>query len=145
MIVIIFDYYNYYNINSKICTLIYHYPFSVIDTNPYLNDPKITTTMPIPLIRPTGSPKYNVPNATNKTCLTLAAMQRVRAEVTLFAMNEDTFNENDKMPESRTTCKAGPAASSSHLLIIADTSPVTILMMIIMMIITKTFLHDYDT
>ena len=37
------------------------------------------------------------------TCFTLAAIQRVRAEVSLFAMKEETFSENDRMPESRTT------------------------------------------
>jgi len=79
------------------------YPFSVIDTNPYRNEPMMTMTIPIPLRRPTGSPKYSVPNATSSTCLTLAAIHKVRAEVTLLAMNDDTFNENDRMPDSSTT------------------------------------------
>jgi hypothetical protein len=57
----------------------------------------------------------------------LAAIHKVSADVTLFAMNDDTFNEKDKMPDSKTTCRAGPAANSSQRLIISETSPVTIL------------------
>ena len=38
--------------------------------------------MPRPLSSVTASPKYRVPKHTNSTCFTLAAMQRVSADVT---------------------------------------------------------------
>jgi hypothetical protein len=49
------------------------------------------------------------------TCLTLAAMQRVRGDVTRFATNELQFNEKERTPEMRTTTKTEPEVSSLHL------------------------------
>lgn len=58
-----------------------------------------------------------------QTCFTLAAMHRVRAEVTLLAIKLLTFSENERMPERSTTWGAGPRASSFHRPMISPTSP----------------------
>ena len=57
------------------------------------------------------------------TCFTLAAIHNVRGDVTLFAMKLLTLRENDRIPERRTTCGAGPVANSFHLPTISPTSP----------------------
>ena len=79
------------------------YPFSVIETKPYLKEPKITIIIPSPLSNPTASPKYKIQNATNNTCFTFAAIHKVRAEVTLLAIKDDTLSEKDKIPDRSTT------------------------------------------
>ena len=57
------------------------------------------------------------------TCFTLAAMHKVKADVTLFAMKLLTLSENDNIPDNNTTCGAGPTANSFHRPMISLTSP----------------------
>jgi hypothetical protein len=44
-----------------------------------------------------------VEKAIMSTCLTLAAMQSVNGDVSLFACKEQIFKEKDKKPDSQTT------------------------------------------
>lgn len=90
----------------------------------YLKLPQITTRIPRPLISDTWSPKYKVPKQTRSTCLTLAAIHKVRGDVILFAIKLVTFRENDRIPDKRTTAGAALDASGPSFDIISLTSPI---------------------
>jgi len=88
-----------------------------------------TTTIPHPFNGVIWVPKTTVEIAIINTCLTLATIHSVNGEVSLLAIREQIFSENEKRPVTITTVVGQILVKISGLDIISRTSPVAKLKM----------------